>query len=136
MFWRPISVKDNPLYKSFVYVSFQLNFVQVRTYSFWLTPTHRSGKSVTIRESNHGSGVCHSGKSATIRESNHGLVERSIKRSAMYQTKSSILLAGTGLWKISSVACGFSSIKIEHSLDVHPWSDSTEFRGIGRGSSD
>ena len=38
--------------------------------------------------------------------------ERSIKRSAMYQTKSSILLAGTaGVWKISSVACGFSSIK-------------------------
>ena len=29
--------------------------------------------------------------------------------------KSSILLAGTGIWKISSVACGFSSIKIVYS---------------------
>ena len=29
--------------------------------------------------------------------------------------KSSILLAGTGIWKISSVACGFSSIKIDYS---------------------
>ena len=29
--------------------------------------------------------------------------------------KSSILLAGTGVWKISSVACGFSSIKIDYS---------------------
>ena len=28
-----------------------------------------------------------------------------------YVPKSSILLAGTGIWKISSVACGFSSIK-------------------------
>ena len=30
-------------------------------------------------------------------------------------TKSSILLAGTGVWKISSVACGCSSIKIQFS---------------------
>ena len=30
--------------------------------------------------------------------------------------RSSILLAGTGVWKISSVACGFSSIlKIDYS---------------------
>ena len=29
--------------------------------------------------------------------------------------KSSILLAGTGVWKISSVACGFSSINIDNS---------------------
>ena len=29
--------------------------------------------------------------------------------------KSSNLLAGTGVWKISSVACGFSSIKIDYS---------------------
>ena len=29
--------------------------------------------------------------------------------------KSSNLLAGTGIWKISSVACGFSSINIDHS---------------------
>ena len=34
--------------------------------------------------------------------------------STMYQ-KSSILLARTGVWKISSVACGFSSIKIDYS---------------------
>ena len=41
--------------------------------------------------------------------------ERSIKRSAMYQAKNSILLAGTaGVWKISSVACGFSSIKSKY----------------------
>ena len=39
---------------------------------------------------------------------------RSITRSTMYQ-KSSTLLAGTGVWKISSVACGFSSIKIDYS---------------------
>ena len=28
---------------------------------------------------------------------------------------SSILLAGTGVWEICSVACGFSSIKIDYS---------------------
>ena len=39
---------------------------------------------------------------------------RSITRSTMYQ-KCSILLAGTGIWKISSVACGFSSIKMDYS---------------------
>ena len=39
---------------------------------------------------------------------------RSITRSTMYQ-KSSILLAVTGVWKISSIACGFSSIKIDYS---------------------
>ena len=33
----------------------------------------------------------------------------------MYVRKSPILLAGTGVWKISSVACGFSSIKIDYS---------------------
>ena len=32
-----------------------------------------------------------------------------------YVPKSFILLAGTGLWKISSVVCGFSSIKIDYS---------------------
>ena len=35
-------------------------------------------------------------------------------RCTMYQ-KTPILLAGTGIWKISSVACGFSSIKIDYS---------------------
>ena len=53
-----------------------------------------SGKSVTIRESNHGSGVC---------------------KEQYYVPKSSILLAGTGVWKISSVTCGFSSNKIDYS---------------------
>ena len=32
-----------------------------------------------------------------------------------YVPKSSILLTGTGVWKSSSVACGFSSIKIDYS---------------------
>ena len=43
-----------------------------------------------------------------------GVYVRSITRSTMYQ-KAPILLAGTGVWKISSVACGFSSIKIDYS---------------------
>ena len=38
---------------------------------------------------------------------------RSITRSNMYQS-SMILLAGTGVSKIRSVACGFSSIKIDY----------------------
>ena len=33
----------------------------------------------------------------------------------MYVPKSPILLAVTGIWKISSVACGFSYIKIDYS---------------------
>ena len=33
-----------------------------------------------------------------------------ITRSTMH---GSILLAGTGVWKVNSVACGFSSIKID-----------------------
>ena len=32
-----------------------------------------------------------------------------------YVPKSSILLAGTGVWKISSVPCEFSSTKIDYS---------------------
>ena len=40
---------------------------------------------------------------------------RSITHSTMYQ-KSSILLAGSGIDKISSVACGFSYIKIDYSV--------------------
>ena len=127
---------------------------------------------------------------------------RSITRSTVYQ------LAGTGVWKISFVVCGFSSIKVDYSVylkslinrinevdilsikyrfcdillkkhklhlsrlfccnhtcycvnmvsvtsvllyitsvsryhpryqsrsSIRPWSDSTEFRGIGLGSSD
>ena len=62
---------------------------------FWLQ--RHSGKSATIRESYHGSGVC---------KEHHALY---------YVPKSSILLAGTDVWKISSVACGFRSIKIDYS---------------------
>ena len=39
---------------------------------------------------------------------------RSFTRSTMYQ-KALHFLAGTGVWKISSVACGFSSIRIDYS---------------------
>ena len=39
---------------------------------------------------------------------------RSNMHSIMYQ-KAPFLIAGSGVWKISSVACGFSSIKIDYS---------------------
>ena len=39
---------------------------------------------------------------------------RNITRTTVYQ-KSSILLAGTDVWKISSAVCGFSSINIDYS---------------------
>ena len=61
--------------------------------SHWL---QHSWKSATIRETNHGSGVCK-------------------EYYAYYEPKSSILLARTGVWKISSVAYGFSSINIDYS---------------------
>ena len=49
----------------------------------------------------------HSGKSITIQELNHDL--------GVYKVpKSSILLAETGVWEISSVACEFSSINIDY----------------------
>ena len=38
-----------------------------------------------------------------------------IHSTTLYVPKSSSLLAGTGVWKISSVACGLSSIKIDYS---------------------
>ena len=61
----------------------------------------RLGNSCTpfgkVRESNHGSGVCK---------------EDCAK---YYVPKSSILLAGTGIWKVSFEACGFRSIKIDYS---------------------
>ena len=57
----------------------------------------------------------HSGKSATIRESNHGLSVCKEHYAKYYVPKSSILLARTCVWKISSVAFGFSSIKIDYS---------------------
>ena len=68
--------------------------------SCWLslhTDIHIQENSTTIPESNHGLGVC---------KEHYALC---------YVPKSSILLAGTGLWKISSVAVGFSSIKIDYS---------------------
>ena len=58
----------------------------------------------------------HSGKSAIIGESNHGSGVICKEHYAYYYVpKSSILLAGTGVWKISSGACEFSSIKIDYS---------------------
>ena len=60
-------------------------------------------------------GLMHSGKSATIRESNHGSGVGKEHYAWYYEPKSSILLAGTGVWKISSVAWAFSSIKIDYS---------------------
>ena len=53
----------------------------------------------------------HSGKSATIRESSHGLGVCK----EHYVRNSSNLPAGTGVWKIRSVACGVRSIKIDYS---------------------
>ena len=66
-----------------------------------------------IRETNHNLG--HSGKSVTIQEVNHGSGICKEHYAKYYELKSSILLARTGVWKISSVAWGFSSIKIEFS---------------------
>ena len=57
----------------------------------------------------------HSGKSATIREPDHGLGVCKELYVWYYVPKSFILLTGTGVWKISSVACGFRSIKIDYS---------------------
>ena len=50
-----------------------------------------------------------------IRESNHASGVYKEHYASYYVPKSSILLAGTGLWKIISLACGFSSIKIDYS---------------------
>ena len=49
--------------------------------------------------------MSHSGKSVTIRESNHGSDVCKEHYAQQYVPKSSILLAGNGVWKISSVAC-------------------------------
>ena len=57
--------------------------------------------------------TCHSGKLVTIQESNHA--SGVYKEHYAYVPKSSILLATTGVWEISYVACGFSSIKIDYS---------------------
>ena len=47
--------------------------------------------------------------------SNHGSGVYKEHYAQYYVPKSFILLAGTGVWKISSVTCGFSSIKIDYS---------------------
>ena len=59
--------------------------------------------------------MVHSGKSATIRELNHSLGVCKEHCAKYNVPKSSILLARTGVWKISSVACGFSPHKIDYS---------------------
>ena len=45
-----------------------------------------------------------------------------------YVPKSSILLTGTDVWKISSVECAFSSIKIDYSDYMYP--KNLRFKGI------
>ena len=60
-------------------------------------------------------GIYHSKKSSTIRELKHGLGVCKEHYAEYYVPKSSILLVGTGIWKISSVACGFSSVKSDYS---------------------
>ena len=61
-------------------------------------------------------GVHQSGKSGTIRESIIALGVRKAHYVFLYYVgKSSILLAGTGIRKISSVACRFSPIKMHFS---------------------
>ena len=62
-----------------------------------LTPSRHSGKSAAIPESNYDPDVCKE------------------HYAWYYVPKSYILLARTGIWKISSVTCGFSSIKIDYS---------------------
>ena len=39
-------------------------------------------------------------------------------------------------YMLYNVSVMLSPALLKQNLDVHPWSDSTEFRGIGRGSSD
>ena len=55
------------------------------------------------------------GKPDTIRELNQTLCVRKAHYTKYYVRKSSILLAVTGVRKISSVACGFSPIKSTYS---------------------
>ena len=56
-----------------------------------------------------------SGKSRTIRKSNQAAGVHKAHYAYNYVRKSSILLARTGVRKISSVACGFSPVKIHFS---------------------
>ena len=60
-------------------------------------------------------GYVQSGKSGTIRESNQASGERKAHYVQLYARKSSILLAETSVRKISSVAIGYSPIKIHFS---------------------
>ena len=62
-----------------------------------------------------GRGSRHSGKSATIQESNHGSGVCKKHYAYYYVPKSSIFFAGIGAVKIRSVACGFSPVKIDYS---------------------
>ena len=57
-------------------------------------------------------GHIHSGKFATIRESNHGSGVCNGHYALYYEPKSSILSAITGVWKISSIAGGFKNHKL------------------------
>ena len=59
--------------------------------------------------------LTHSGKNGTIQESNQASGVRKAHYAHYYVQKSSILLTGTGVRKISSVACGFSPTKIHFS---------------------
>ena len=57
----------------------------------------------------------HSGKPASIRDSNHGSGVCKEHYVWCYVPKSPILLAETCVWKVNSVACGFSSMNIDYS---------------------
>ena len=61
-------------------------------------------------------GRSHSGKSATIQESNHGSGVCKEHYTQHYVPKSSILLAATGVRENSFVACGFNSFKAAYSV--------------------
>ena len=64
-------------------------------------------------------GIGHSGNSFTIRKSNLGSVVYKEHFAKHYLPKSSIFVIWNWrIWKISFVACGFSSIKIDYS--EHP----------------
>ena len=58
--------------------------------------------------------MVHSGKSFTIRESNHGSGVCKEYYAKYYVPKSSILFAGNGPLKIRSVACGFNPVKRDY----------------------
>ena len=53
----------------------------------------------------------------------------------MFLLQSHFLLCQHGFCDVSVTLWNVSVALTKQILDVHPWSDSTEFRGIGRGSS-